>query len=214
MIDAVCAVLRTLRQLGASAFPLISKDMRLVRDFPSSNSSAYRGSALISSESAPRRVSAPFRSAPESVVDSNDMLEPLLSLIQSLCSSTSKTAPKNSLAIYGILLEQMSTSRHHCEGVLAGYKRMAASLSVLTTESESRCGRSDGMFLAEGDIHNKLSACVSVPLLAECIPVLSWGGLAKGGSPPLPWFILFIKGGSLVPVLALSASGGIVELLG
>lgn len=40
MIDAVCAVLRTLRQLGASAFPLISKDMRLVRDFPSSNSSA------------------------------------------------------------------------------------------------------------------------------------------------------------------------------
>lgn len=214
MIDAVCAVLRTLRQLGSSALPLTSKDMRLVRDFPSSNSSAYRGSALTSSESGPRRLSAPLRSAPESVVDSNDMLEPLLSLIQSLCSSISKTAPNSSLAIYGILLAQMSTSRHHCEGVLSGTKRIPASLSILTTESESRCGRIDGMFLADGDVHNRLSACISVSLLAKGIPVLSWGGLAKGGSAPLPWFILPIKGGSLIPVPALSACGGIVELLG
>lgn len=93
---------------------------------------------------------------------------------------------------------------------------MAASLSVLTTESEIRCGRIEGMFLAEGDDHNRLSACVSVPLLAEGIPVIeiSWGGLAKGGSPPPPWLMLFIRGGSLIPVPALSAGGGIVELLG
>lgn len=186
MIDAVSAVLRILRQLGSSALPVISKDIRPVRDFPSSNSSAYKGSALTSSDSAPRRVSAPFRSAPQSVVDSNDMLEPLLSLIQSLCSSTSKIAPNNSLAINGTLIAQMSTSRHHCEGVLPGTKRIPASLSVLTTAEDIRGGRSKGMFLAEGDVQKWLSACVSVPLLAEGIPVLSWGGLAKGGSPPLP----------------------------